>query len=136
MRSSYPEGDYPHVRAAFINAISEEGTKAEAIAYLQKQWNECCALRAEIRRLTGVAQGSGDCGAKAYVERAIASYIGDPADNQFQKGFLAALEVVRDEAFRPVSTNQLCPDCGRSLDGPTHAAYCAVTSTHHSSEAT
>jgi hypothetical protein len=42
---------------------------------------------------------SGPCGAKAYVERAIASYAGDPADNQFQKGFLAALEVVRDEAF-------------------------------------
>lgn len=37
--------------------------------------------------------------AKAYVERAIASYAGDPADNQFQKGFLAALEIVRDEAF-------------------------------------
>jgi hypothetical protein len=38
-------------------------------------------------------------GARAYVERAIASYANDPADNQFQKGFLAALEVVRDEAF-------------------------------------
>jgi hypothetical protein len=28
-----------------------------------------------------------------------ASYDGDPADNQYQKGFLAALVVVRDEAF-------------------------------------
>lgn len=37
--------------------------------------------------------------AREYVERAIASYAGDPADNQFQKGYLAALEVVRDEAF-------------------------------------
>src|ERR1044071_57072 len=43
---------YPHVPAAFINAIAEEGTKAEAIEYLQKQWNETCALRAELTRNT------------------------------------------------------------------------------------
>ena len=36
---------YPHVPAAFINAIAEEGTKAEAIEYLQRQWNKTCALR-------------------------------------------------------------------------------------------
>lgn len=41
--------EYPHVPAAFINAIAEEGTKAEAIEYLQKQWNENCALRAELK---------------------------------------------------------------------------------------
>ena len=41
--------DAPHVQAAFINAIAEEGTKTEAIWYLQKYWNECCALRAHIR---------------------------------------------------------------------------------------
>jgi hypothetical protein len=38
----------PHVPAAFINAIAEEGTKAEAIEYLQKTWNENCALRAQL----------------------------------------------------------------------------------------
>lgn len=43
--------EYPYVRAAFINAIAEEGTKEEAVSYLQKQWNETCALRAEIERL-------------------------------------------------------------------------------------
>lgn len=37
--------DYPHVPAAFINAIREEGTKAEACDWLQKTWNELCALR-------------------------------------------------------------------------------------------
>lgn len=42
--------DYPHVPAAFINAIAEEGTKAEAIEYLQKQWNENCALREQLRK--------------------------------------------------------------------------------------
>lgn len=40
--------DYPHVPAAFINAIADEGTKAEAIEYLQKQWNETCALRGRL----------------------------------------------------------------------------------------
>jgi hypothetical protein len=36
---------YPQVTATFINAIAEEGTKAEAVEWLQKQWNETCALR-------------------------------------------------------------------------------------------
>lgn len=48
---------YPHVPAAFINAIAEEGTKAEAVEWLQKQWNETCALRAalsEVHRRTGL----------------------------------------------------------------------------------
>ena len=43
--------EYPHVRAAFINAIAEEGTKAEAIEWLQKQWNETCALRAALQAI-------------------------------------------------------------------------------------
>jgi hypothetical protein len=43
--------DAPHVPAAFINAIAEEGTKAEAIQWLQKQWNENCALRDELKAL-------------------------------------------------------------------------------------
>jgi hypothetical protein len=42
---------YPHVPAAFINAIAEEGTKNEAIDWLQKTWNENCALRAELKAL-------------------------------------------------------------------------------------
>lgn len=41
----------PHVRAAFINALREEGTKEEAITWLQKTWNERCALEAEKKRL-------------------------------------------------------------------------------------
>ena len=39
-----------HVSAAFINAIAEEGTKAEAVEWLQKLWNENCALREECAR--------------------------------------------------------------------------------------
>ncbi len=38
--------------AAFINAISEEGTKAEAIKYLQKTWDELIDAKEEIKRLT------------------------------------------------------------------------------------
>lgn len=37
--------DAPHVQAAFINAIADEGTKAEAIEWLQKTWNELCQVR-------------------------------------------------------------------------------------------
>lgn len=40
--------DYPHVPASFINAIREEGTKDEACDWLQRQWNEICALREEL----------------------------------------------------------------------------------------
>jgi len=41
--------DYPHIPAAFINAIAEEGTKAEAVQWLQKLWNENCALRTALK---------------------------------------------------------------------------------------
>lgn len=37
--------DYPRRNAAFINAIAEEGTKAEAVEWLQKTWDELCAVR-------------------------------------------------------------------------------------------
>lgn len=50
MNSETPK--YPHVPAAFINAIAEEGTKAEAIHYLQETWNELCAARRELRALS------------------------------------------------------------------------------------
>lgn len=43
--------DYPHVNAAFINSIREEGTKQEACDYLQKQWNETCTLYKRLKKL-------------------------------------------------------------------------------------
>jgi hypothetical protein len=42
---------YPHAQAAFINALREEGTKAECCDTLQALWNELVAVRAELRRL-------------------------------------------------------------------------------------
>lgn len=45
----HSQPNIPHVRAAFINAIAEEGTKDEAVWWLQKQWNETCALREALR---------------------------------------------------------------------------------------
>lgn len=47
---------YPHVPAAFINAIAEEGTKADAIEFLQREWNEARALRAALE---DIADGKG-----------------------------------------------------------------------------
>jgi hypothetical protein len=40
---------YPHIQAAFINVIREGGNHTEACDALQKQWDESCAMRAEIR---------------------------------------------------------------------------------------
>lgn len=42
---------YPHVRAAFINAIADEGTKEEAVQFLQEEWNENCVLRAALSKI-------------------------------------------------------------------------------------
>jgi len=42
---------FPHHPAAFINSIYEEGTKEEAIKYLQEAWNELCEAKKLIRKL-------------------------------------------------------------------------------------
>ncbi len=39
--------DAPHVPAAFINSIREEGNHEEACNFLQKVWNEFCEACAE-----------------------------------------------------------------------------------------
>lgn len=44
-----PQAPYPFVRASFINALSEEGTREELVRYLQEQWNETCAVRSALR---------------------------------------------------------------------------------------
>ncbi len=41
-----------HYPAAFINIIADEGTKAEAIQYLQKTWNELQDMRAQYAAMT------------------------------------------------------------------------------------
>lgn len=43
------QAPYPFVRASFINALSEEGTREELVRYLQEQWNETCAVRSALR---------------------------------------------------------------------------------------
>jgi len=45
-----------HHPAAFINAISEEGTKAEAVSFLQEIWNDYCDLQEALIRLKFVDQ--------------------------------------------------------------------------------
>lgn len=49
-----PDINPPHVPAAFINALAEEGTKDEAIFWLQKKWNERCYLKARVDELERV----------------------------------------------------------------------------------
>ena len=44
-----PSVTYPHVPAAFINSIAEEGTKEEAIVWLQRTWNELCFTRKQLK---------------------------------------------------------------------------------------
>jgi len=60
--------DAPHTPAAFINAIAEEGSKKEAVEWLQKTWNERChlereneALRKDAERLNWIDE-QGLCG--------------------------------------------------------------------------
>lgn len=38
--------------AAFINAIAEEGTKEEAIFFLQKTWDELCDLKEKVNAIS------------------------------------------------------------------------------------
>ncbi len=53
-------GDAPHSPAAFINAIAEEGTKAEAVEWLQKTWNELCQAESRVRHLEAVNSNLSD----------------------------------------------------------------------------
>lgn len=48
--ASAAETVYPHVPAAFINALREESSKQELAEYLQTEWNIACALRKQIRQ--------------------------------------------------------------------------------------
>jgi hypothetical protein len=42
--------EFPCEPAAFINAIADEGTKEEAIRWLQKIWDELCYVRRQASR--------------------------------------------------------------------------------------
>ena len=52
--------DTPHVPAAFINVIAEEGTKDEAIRWLQKTWNDYCAVKEELTALRASIEAERD----------------------------------------------------------------------------
>lgn len=42
----------PHAPAAFINSLSETGTREEILGYLQEQWNDTCSLSAKLAEMT------------------------------------------------------------------------------------
>ena len=48
-----------HHPAAFINAIAEEGTKEEAIKYLQETWNELCEVKEQLKKCQQECQHDG-----------------------------------------------------------------------------
>lgn len=71
-----PDFEFPHVNAAFINAIREDGTKSEACEYLQRLWNEICFLRdapapdAAARQMGQVRNGDSGLTGSATVDAA------------------------------------------------------------------
>jgi hypothetical protein len=59
---TYTNTKHPHVPAAFINAIREEGTKKEACDFLQAQWNETFALTAQLTAALAAVEQARDDG--------------------------------------------------------------------------
>jgi hypothetical protein len=59
--------------AAFINNIADEGTKEEALVYLQKEWDEGFEIRAEIVKMKELLRVAQMCvnpkGMEAWFER-------------------------------------------------------------------
>lgn len=58
----------------------------------QSLYHACLALGETVSKID-------PRGASAYIDEAIASFDGDPADSDFQRGYLAALYVVGREAL-------------------------------------
>lgn len=52
-----PIKNAPHSPASFINVIHETGTKAEAVEWLQKTWNERVQLERNNEELLNALQG-------------------------------------------------------------------------------
>ncbi len=44
--------------AAFINNIADEGTKSEAVEWLQKTWDDYCEQQDAMRRIVAVCGAS------------------------------------------------------------------------------
>lgn len=53
----------------------------------------------EFHRSAGSGDATEAVRAKEYIDKSIHSFTHDPPGNDFQRGFLAALEIVRKEAF-------------------------------------
>jgi hypothetical protein len=63
------ESNYPHVPAAFINSIAEEGTKEEAIYWLQEVYNEVWGLRARLKAIKEYLETTGPIYTTKEIER-------------------------------------------------------------------
>jgi hypothetical protein len=98
----------PRLSADIVDRLRDRdaivvGGMFHAIPALKEAADEIERLRdrisaVEAKGVLAPAQGSFNQ-AKDYVDNAIASFAFDPPDNQFLKGYLAALEVIQAEAF-------------------------------------
>jgi len=100
--------DAPHTPAAFINSIAEEGSKKEAVEWLQKTWNERCHLERENEALRKKL---------SYYYAAITQ----AREEGRREGMLEAAEVVNKLAEN-WSKGDFCPDAYDCRDAITRAA--------------
>ncbi len=97
------------VRRVTLSRVKPEGRMSDLSDYrkmvvpkLQHFVMECARLQSEVDEVW------------AYLDRAIGSFERDPPDNEFQRGFLAAMETARDDLFKtqvdhpPASECPLC----------------------------
>lgn len=128
----------PHVPAAFINAIAEEGTKAEAVQFLQETWNDYCEMKRQLAScrtdFDKALRESLEWRAKAETRlpEAVAKNGATPRTDAFGQKvpysrtdlltFARQLERELAEAkFRPIGDNHhnavLCPYCNPLVNG-------------------
>lgn len=99
---SKPKG-MPHYPAAFINAIAEEGTKLEAVEWLQKIWNELCEAKRENARLIRPSLGSSE------------------EDEMKRLGMAPGVSRGMSLAFK--ARSRACPKCGKKTIQPKQRHY-------------
>jgi len=70
MAATNEQSEAPQRPAAFINAIADEGTKAEAVEWLQKTWNELCQAQDALRSLRSATPANARAVAEATMDAA------------------------------------------------------------------
>lgn len=84
-----------------IHAIYETWQEAENIKRKMTCHEKYWVRRVHGRWVDGLSRSQPETVIE-YLDKSIASFVGDPPDSDFQRGFLQALRVVRQEAFAPI----------------------------------